>query len=77
MARVCEVCGKEYLKANRVSRGIGRRVTQRSKIRQSPNLRIKRLVIDGKRVKVRLCASCLKRIKFEATAASETASDES
>lgn len=65
MSRVCEICQKEYTKGNSVPRGIGRRVTKRSIRRQSPNLRNKRLEIDGKMVRVKLCASCLKRVKFE------------
>lgn len=71
MAKVCEVCGKDYNKANLVPRGIGRRVTRRTTTRQHPNLRNKKLQINGQNVKVRLCASCLKRLKFETRKASE------
>ncbi len=66
MARVCEVCGKEYMKGNLVPRGIGRRVTQRTIRKQKPNLRIKRIEINGRKYKVKMCASCLKRLKFDA-----------
>ncbi|MBP7785979.1 hypothetical protein KA062_01850 [Patescibacteria group bacterium] len=31
--------------------------------RNSINLRVKRFLIDGRSVKLRLCSSCLKRIK--------------
>ena len=65
MARICEICGKGSLKGNLVSRGIGRRVTNRSIRRQQPNLRKKRIEINGEKVKIKLCTSCLKRIKFE------------
>lgn len=65
MARVCEVCGKQYQKGNLVPRLIGRRVSNRSIKKQKPNLRNKKIEIDGQKVRVKLCASCLKRIKFE------------
>jgi ribosomal protein L28 len=63
MSRQCEICGKTYQKGNLVPRGIGNRVTKRTTNRNSANLRIKRFLIDGKKIKVRLCASCLKRLK--------------
>lgn len=65
MARVCEICAKEYHKKNLVPRGIGKRVTRRTISKQQPNLRNKRLEINGNVVRVKLCASCLKRLKFE------------
>ena len=63
MSKQCQICGKTYQKGNLVPRGIGNRVTRRTINRNSVNLRIKRFVIDGKTVKLRLCSSCLKRIK--------------
>jgi len=63
MSKQCQICGKTYQKGNLVPRGIGNRVTRRTINRNSINLRVKRFKIDGKNVKVRLCASCLKRIK--------------
>ncbi|MCA9308356.1 50S ribosomal protein L28 [candidate division WWE3 bacterium] len=63
MARICEICGKGYIKGNHVPRGIGNRVNGRTIRRQHPNLRNKKLEINGMRVRVKLCASCLKRIK--------------
>lgn len=65
MARVCEVCQKSYLKGNLVPRGVGRRVTSRTIKRQQPNIRSKKITINGKTAKVNICTSCLKRIKFE------------
>lgn len=65
MSRVCEICGKGYLKGNLVPRGIGRRVTGRSITRQQPNLQTKKIEVQGLNVKIKMCASCLKRIKFE------------
>lgn len=66
MAKSCNICGKEALKGNLVPRGIGRRVTRRTIRRQQPNLRVKRMVINGTSLKVRLCAACLKRLKKDA-----------
>ena len=63
MAKACEMCGKTYQKGNLVPRGIGNRVTKRTITRKAPNFRNKRLEIDGKKVRVVICASCLKRIK--------------
>jgi ribosomal protein L28 len=65
MAKVCELCQKGYLKANQVPRGIGRRVTRRTTVKQNPNLRTKKFVINGTSLTVKLCASCLKRMKME------------
>ena len=63
MSKQCQICGKTYQKGNLVPRGIGNRVTRRTISRNSINLRVKRFLINGTKVKVRLCASCLKRIK--------------
>lgn len=63
MSRQCEICGKTYQKGNLVPRGIGNRVTRRTTSRNNVNLRVKRFLIDGRKVKVRLCSSCLKRLK--------------
>jgi len=63
MSKQCQICGKTYQKGNLVPRGIGNRVTRRTISRNSINLRVKRFLIDGRSVKLRLCSSCLKRIK--------------
>ncbi len=65
MSRACEICGKTYQKGNLVRRGIGNRVSRRTINRKSANLRIKRFLINGVKVKFRLCSSCLKRIVKE------------
>lgn len=63
MSKICEICGKGYLKANLVPRGIGRRVTRRTTTKKQPNLRTKRLSLGGNKVTVKMCASCLKKLK--------------
>jgi ribosomal protein L28 len=68
MSLVCEMCLKSYNRANLVKRLIGNRVARRTTRRQQPNLRSKRLNIDGQMVRVKLCASCLKRINSDAKA---------
>lgn len=64
MAKSCDVCEKEYMKGNLVPRGIGRRVTNRAIRRQKPNLRRKKITVNGTPIRVNICAACLKRIKF-------------
>ena len=65
MARVCDICNKGYMKGNLVPRGIGRRVTNRSIKKQRPNLRRKKLIINGQTITASVCAACLKRMKFD------------
>ena len=67
MARVCDLCGKSSQKGNVVARGIARRVTRRTIGHQEPNLRIMHvaLIEGGNKVLVKLCSSCLKRLKKE------------
>jgi ribosomal protein L28 len=66
MSLVCEMCLKSYNRGNLVKRLIGNRVARRTTRRQQPNLRSKRLVIEGKIVRLKICASCLKKINKEA-----------
>lgn len=63
MSKQCQICGKTYQKGNLVPRGIGNRVTRRTTRRNSVNLRTKRFEINGAKVKLILCSSCLKRLK--------------
>lgn len=65
MSRICDICEKGYLRGNLVPRGVGRRVTRRTLTKQQPNLRSKKIDLDGLTLKVKLCASCLKRLKLE------------
>ena len=66
MSMICEICMKSYKKGNSVQRLMGNRVSGRSIKRQLPNLRSRRFNIDGTVVSVKLCASCLKRVKKDA-----------
>jgi len=63
MSKICDLCGKGYLKGNLVPRGVGRRVTRRTNMRQQVNLRTKRLALGGNSISVQMCTSCLKRLK--------------
>lgn len=63
MAFTCDFCGKGYMKGNLVPRGIGRRVTRRTLSRQKPNLRNKRIEINGVQKRVRICTGCLSKLK--------------
>ncbi len=72
MSRVCEICSKEYLKGNQIKHGIGDRVTRRTIKTQRPNLRNKRIDFNGQKIRVKLCASCLKRLSFEGKVSEDT-----
>jgi ribosomal protein L28 len=68
MSLVCEMCLKSYNRGNLVKRLIGNRVARRTTRRQQPNLRSKRLLIDGKTIRLKICASCLKKVSKESKA---------
>ncbi|MBI2414235.1 50S ribosomal protein L28 [candidate division WWE3 bacterium] len=64
MSRICELCSKTYQRGNLVPRGIGRRVTRRTLTRQQPNIRTVRFdVEDGNKITLKICTSCLKRLR--------------
>jgi ribosomal protein L28 len=65
MSLVCEMCLKSYNRGNLVKRLIGNRVARRTTRRQQPNLRSKRFIIDGKSIRLKICASCLKKVSKE------------
>lgn len=77
MSKICDICGKTGQKGNLVPRGVGKRVTRRTINIRQPNLRVKRFNIDGNKVKMFLCASCLKRIGFDAKKAAEVVASNS
>ena len=73
MSRICEICGKKPAAGRRIKRrgmakkkgGVGQRITGVSKRRFLPNLKIVKAMIDGKKVKIRLCTKCLKAGKIK------------
>jgi len=75
MSRVCDICGKGPLTANRISRrgkpkregGVGSRVVKRSRRRQYPNLQTVKTVVNARPVTRRVCAKCLKAGKVPRT----------
>lgn len=60
MAKVCEICGKKPLFGHNMSHA-----HNLSKRRWSPNLQRVSVIMDGKRKKIRVCASCLKSGKVQ------------
>lgn len=55
MSRACDICGKGIMFGNQVSHAhnLSRRIWQ-------PNLQRVRVMVDGKPVRLRVCANCLK-----------------
>ncbi|MCG2685883.1 50S ribosomal protein L28 [Candidatus Parcubacteria bacterium] len=61
MARVCELCGKGFLKGNQISHSAVKTIK-----RSYPNLRTVRVEIKGRTRKMKICAKCLKtQVKVE------------
>ncbi len=68
MARVCEICGKGSMAGRSYAtrglakrkKGAGVKITGITKRRFSPNLVKKKVMIDGKVKKVKICTSCLR-----------------
>lgn len=58
MAKVCEICGKKPVSGNNISHA-----HNRTRRRWLPNLRSVRAKIDGKILRIRVCASCIKQGK--------------
>jgi len=75
MSKICDICGKGYLKGNLVPRGVGKRVTRRTTMRQQPNLRVKRLDLGGNTISVQMCTSCLKRLKKDSVVETNKAAE--
>jgi large subunit ribosomal protein L28 len=73
MSRVCDICGKGPLTGSRISRrgkpkkagGVGSRVVKRTRRRQLPNLQTVRASLNGRVVRLRVCAKCLKAGRAE------------
>lgn len=60
MAYRCDICGKSKLYGHNVS--FSQRKTNRV---WKPNLQTKRLVVDGAKLKLKVCTQCLRRLKAE------------
>ncbi len=59
MSRRCEVCGKGPMSGHNVSHA-----TNRTKRRFYPNLQKVRVLIDKRPVTLKICARCLKSLKY-------------
>ncbi len=58
MAKVCELCGKGYLKGNIVC------FSNKKSIKRSyPNIRSAKVNINGRNIKLKLCTGCLSALK--------------
>jgi large subunit ribosomal protein L28 len=58
MAKVCEMCGKGYLKGNIVC------FSNKKSIKRSyPNIRSAKVNVDGRNIKLKLCTGCLSALK--------------
>ena len=60
MAYKCEICGKTRQVANNVSHS-----NIKTKRVQRPNLHRIRAVVDGQKVRIRICTRCLRSNKVE------------
>jgi large subunit ribosomal protein L28 len=68
MARVCEICGKGSVKANRITRrgkakkegGVGKHITKVVGRRQKPNLKKVKAIVNGTPKTITVCTQCLK-----------------
>ncbi len=73
MARECYVCGKKPVAGRTISRrgmakskgGVGQRITGVTKRRFLPNLQSVKAVVDGKTMKIKACAKCIKAGKVK------------
>jgi len=71
MPKVCEICGKGTGTGNSIVRrgkakkkgGIGLHTTGINRREFRPNLHKVRAVVDGRKVRLVVCASCIKRGK--------------
>lgn len=67
MARTCEICGKKPLRGNSIVRrglakkagGVGKKITGKTKRSFLPNLHRIRAVVEGKVVRIKVCARCI------------------
>ena len=77
MSRQCEICKKVRVSGSSISRrgmakakgGVGKKTTGVAKRQFYPNLQPRRITVNGKIVKVLVCAKCIKAGKVIAPAA--------
>lgn len=60
MSRVCEVCGKRPIKANKVTFS-----NKHIRHTQVPNLQSVKVLLNGKPQRIKVCTSCLKAEKVQ------------
>ena len=60
MSKVCDICGKRPLKANKVSFS-----NKHHRHRQSPNLQSVKTMVNGSPKRLKVCTSCLKSDKVK------------
>ncbi len=73
MAKVCEICGKGSVRANRITRrgkakkegGVGRHITKVAARRQKPNLKKVKAIVNGSPTTVKVCTQCIKSGRVE------------
>jgi large subunit ribosomal protein L28 len=69
MSYECAYCGKKTASGYQITRrglakkkgGVGKKITGRTKRKFRPNLQRVRAIIDGRRLRVKICAKCLKK----------------
>lgn len=59
MAKMCDICGKKPLSGNNISHA-----HNRTRRRWLPNLHKVRAQVEGRVVRLRVCASCIKQGKI-------------
>jgi large subunit ribosomal protein L28 len=70
--KVCRICGRHPHRGNQISRrglakkkgGVGKKITGISKRTFKPNLQRIRAFVEGKVVRVRVCAACIRAGKI-------------
>lgn len=56
MAKICEICGKKPISGNNISHA-----HNRTRRRWTPNLQSVRADVNGRVVRMRVCATCIKQ----------------
>ncbi|MBL7071351.1 MAG: 50S ribosomal protein L28 [Candidatus Omnitrophica bacterium] len=73
MSRICTICGKKPSAGRTIKRrglakikgGVGQRITGTSKRRFLPNLKMVRVIVDGRKKRIKICTKCLKAGKVK------------